>query len=552
MTALPSDPAKAVRVIPLGGLGEIGMNMMVYECGEDAVIVDCGMMFPDAATLGVDVIIPDFTYVIENASKIRGLFLTHAHEDHYGATPFLLQRLSIPVYGLPYTIAIVREKLVEHELDDVADLRSIQPREVVELASLRIEAIRVTHSTVDSVGFAIRTPAGTIIHSGDFKIDPAPLDDRLTDMERFAEYGDEGVLLLVSDSTNILFGGHCPSERAVTEPMTEVVRHAPGRVIVTTFSSHLHRIQQVISIGEQLGRPIEVMGRSMLRNVEVAERLGYLRHRRLKSTISNEDRKVIVLTGSQGEPRAALSRAAVNENRKLQLDRGDTVVFSARIIPGNERPIQRLIDNIYRRGADVVAHERPHIHASGHAYRDELKMLIDAVRPKFFIPMHGTLHFLVHHARLAAEVGLDRSDTAVITNGDMAEVGRERCRVFPRAVPHGKVFIDEEAAEVPEVVIRDRRHLADDGFIIVIVAMDSSGRLMRNIEIVTRGVLHVDANQHVLEDIRTSLTLLLESSPLDELLDRDLLQDKLRVAVKRYFKKNFGRRPLILPVVWEM
>jgi ribonuclease J len=541
-----------LRVIPLGGLGEIGMNLMVYEYGEDAIIVDCGMMFPEAATLGVDVVIPDFTYLVENASKLRGLFLTHAHEDHYGATPFLLQRLSIPVFALPYTTAILREKLVEHELEESAHLRSIQPREIVELGSLRVEAIRVTHSTVDSVGFAIRTPVGTIIHSGDFKIDPTPLDDRQTDMERFAAYGEEGVLLLVSDSTNILFGGHCPSERAVTQPMGAVMREAPGRVIVTTFSSHLHRIQQVLSIGEQLGRPVEVMGRSMLRNVDVAERLGYLRRRRLAATVHTEDRKVVVLTGSQGEPRAALSRAAIDENRKLQLGRGDTVVFSARIIPGNERPIQRLIDNIYRRGADVIAHERPHIHASGHAYTEELKMLIDAVRPKFFIPMHGTLQFLIHHARLAAEAGMGADRTAVITNGDIAEVRRDRCRVLRKAVPHGKVFIDGEAAEVPEVVVRDRRHLADDGFVIVVVAMDSAGRLMRNIEIITRGVLHVDANQHVLEDVRSSLTALLESAPLDELLDRDLLQDKLRVAVKRYFKKKFGRRPLILPVVWEM
>ena len=552
MTDTMHDASAALRVIPLGGLGEIGMNMMVYEYGDDAVIVDCGMMFPDAATLGIDVIIPDFTYVVENATKIRGLFLTHAHEDHYGATPFLLQRLSIPVFGLGYTIAILREKLAEHDLDETAELRVVKPRDVIELGVFRVEPIHVTHSTVDTVGFAIRTPMGTVIHSGDFKLDPTPYDDQPTDFERFERYGDEGVLLLMSDSTNILFGGHCPSERAVRDPMHQVMIEAPGRVIVTTFSSHLHRIQQVIELAEGLGRPIEVMGRSMIRNVDVAERLGLLRRHRRAHGPQAEQRKLIVVTGSQGEARAALSRAAVNENRRLLLDSRDTVVFSARIIPGNERPIQRLIDNIHRRGADVVAHERPHIHSSGHAYTDELKALIDAVRPKFFIPMHGTLHFLIHHARLAAEAGVPSQNTFIVTNGDVAEVRPDGVQVRQREVPHGKVFLDEEAAQVPEVVVRDRRHLADDGFVIVIVVMASNGRLMRNIEILTRGVLHVDANQRIINELRTTLTALLEGASLDELLDRDLLQDKLRVAVKRYFKKSLGRRPLILPVVWEM
>lgn len=545
--------APKLRVIPLGGLGEIGMNLMVYECGEDAIIVDCGMMFPEAITLGIDVIIPDMTYIFENAAKFRAVFLTHAHEDHYGALPFLLERLLIPVYAKPLTIALMREKLTEWDLDDVADLRAMTDREPVTAGVFKVEAIHVTHSTVDSVAYAIETPLGVVVHSGDFKLDPSPLDDKPTDVERLAHYAERGVLLLLSDSTNILYPGSCPSERAVTEPLTDIVESAPGRVIVTTFSSHLHRIQQVIGIGERKGRPVDVLGRSMIRNVAVAERLGYLR-RRYNPVVSPERaaRGVIVLTGSQGEPRSALARASVNENRQLQLGPGDTVVFSARMIPGNEKPIGRLIDNIFRRGADVIAHERPHIHSSGHAYRDELRDLILRLRPKYFIPVHGTLQFMTHHARLAEAAGVARENTVVIVNGSIAEISEQRCRVFENAVPHGKVFIDAEAGHVPELVVRDRRHLSEDGFVIVITAVDSDGNLVRQPEIVTRGVLHVDASEDRLRHIREGLTGMLHSAHHDELTDQLLLSEKIRAWTKRYFRKEMGRRPMIVPVIWEM
>lgn len=542
-----------LRVIPLGGLGEIGMNLMVYECGDEAIIVDCGMMFPESITLGVDVIIPDFTYILENASKFKAVFLTHAHEDHYGALPFLLQRLLIPVYALPLTIGLMREKLAEFDLDDEADLRPIQRREPVTAGVFTVEAIHVTHSTLDSVAFAIQTPVGTVIHSGDFKLDPTPLDDRPTDVDRLIEYGQGGVLLLLSDSTNILFGGQCPSERAVTQPLNDIIETAPGRVLVTTFSSHLHRIQQVINVGENHRRPIEVLGRSMLRNIEVAERMGYMRRRRIPPASPADARRgVIVLTGSQGEPRSALARAAVNENRKLQLGPGDTVVFSARIIPGNEKSIGRLIDNIFRRGADVIAHERPHIHSSGHAYADELRDLISILRPKFFIPVHGTLQFMVHHARLAVAAGVQHENTRVMLNGSVAEVRADGCTVLESAVAHGKVFIDAQAGELPDVVVRDRLHLSADGFVIPIVAIDSEGNLVRDLDIITRGVVHVDASQARLRELRESLREMLEQSDRDELTDPGQLQEKIRTWTKRYFRKEMGRRPLVVPVVWEM
>ena len=547
------SPEPTLRVIPLGGLGEIGMNLMVYEYGNDAILVDCGMMFPEAIGLGIDVIIPDMTYVFDNASKFRAVFLTHAHEDHYGALPFLLQRLQLPVYAMPLTVALMREKLTEFDLDDVADLRTLTRGEPVVAGVFNVEAIHVTHSTVDSVAYAIETPLGIVIHSGDFKLDPSPLDDKPTDVARLAAYAERGILLLLSDSTNILFPGHCPSERAVAEPLSEIVETAPGRVLVTTFSSHLHRLQQVITIGESHGRRVEVVGRSMLRNVEVAHRLGYLRRRNSPpASAALAQRGIILVTGSQGEPRSALARAAVNENRKLQLVRGDTVVFSARIIPGYERPIAHLIDNIYRRGATVIAHERPHIHSSGHAYRNELRELIEMLRPKYFIPVHGTLHFMTHHARLAHGAGIPPERTFVIVNGSMAAFDPRGCSVTESAVPYGKVFIDAEAGHVHALVVRDRRHLSQDGFVIVIVAVDSDGNLVREPEIVTRGVLHVDTSEDRLRHIRTGVTAMLHEATRDELTDENLLTEKIRSWVKRYFRKELGRRPMIVPVVWEM
>ena len=548
-----TEASHTLRVIPLGGFGEFGNNMLIYEFGDDAVIVDCGTMFPESATLGIDMIIPDMSYVVANASRFKALFLTHGHEDHVGATPFLIERVPMPVYGLPLTIGLMRDKLEEFGLDAVADLRVLAPRDVVEVGAIRVEPIHVTHSTVDSVAYAIRTPGGTVIHTGDFKIDEQPVDGKPTDLERFQQYGDEGVLLLVSDSTNVLFGGHCPSERAVVPVISDIVERAPGRVLITTFSSHIHRMQQVMEIADRAGRRTQVLGRSMIRNTGTAERLGYLRRRLLPwRQDTGMDKSLLLITGSQGEPRSALARAAVNENKHLQLGPDDTVIFSSRLIPGNERSVGRLIDNLYRRGATVYAHEVPTIHASGHAYREELKMMFALVRPRYFIPAHGTLQFLTHHAELAKGTGMPSQNVLVITNGVAVDVGIAGLHKLPDPVPHGKVFLDSESEEVPTYVVRDRQHIAEDGFVIVVVAVDSNGRLMRKPEIITRGVLHVDANQDVLARLSEQVAEIVEQSPFDERVDRDLLQDRIRSTLKRFFRKGYGRRPLILPVVWEM
>ena len=541
-----------VRIIPLGGLGEIGMNCMVYESGDEAIIVDCGMMFPDAATLGVDVIVPDMTYIWDNAAKFKAVFLTHGHEDHIGAVPFLVEKLRVPVYGMPLAVGFVKDKLDEFGLEGV-ELREIQPRDVVEAGSFKVEAIRVTHSIVDALGFAIETEAGTIIHTGDFKIDHTPIDGKTTDIGRFAEYGERGVMALVSDSTNALVPGHGPSEKVVGGALGRIFSDAPGRIIVTTFASHIHRVQQVIDVAMKHQRRVLMIGRSLVDNVETAERLGYLRfprEARASSADLDPKRLVIMTTGTQGEPTSALSRMAIGEHKQITIEKGDMVVISARTIPGNERAVAHVIDNLYRRGAEVISHEHPDTHVSGHACEEELKLMLNVTRPRFFIPMHGTLRHLIHHARLAQSVGVPHG--VVITNGQVAEIEGEAIKVLEDRVPQGKVFIDAEAEEVPEVVVRDRQHLAEDGFVIVVVAVDSNGKLIRDPEIITRGTVHVDASGDMIDDLRRKLVgMFAEGSP-DELRDSDLVQEKLRALLKRYFRKEMGRRPMILPVIWEM
>lgn len=541
----------SLKIIPLGGLGEIGMNLMVYETEDAAIVVDCGMMFPDAATLGVDVIVPDMSYIFDRAEKFKAVLLTHGHEDHLGAVPFLLERVPLPVYGMPLALGFLEDKLDEFGVE--GELRPIQPRDVFEAGPFRIEALRVTHSIVDALGFAIQTPEGTVIHTGDFKIDHTPIDSLPTDLSRFAEYGERGVLLLMSDSTNALVPGHCPSERTVGSALDRVFSQAKGRIIVTSFASHIHRVQQVIDTARKFRRRVLLVGRSLVDNVETAERLGYLRFpRETRASSSDIDpaELVIMTTGTQGEPSSALARMSVGEHKQISIEQGDIVVMSARAIPGNERAIAHMIDNLYRRGADVVSHEQADIHVSGHACQEELKLMLNVTRPKFFIPMHGTLRHLIHHGRLAQEVGVPHG--VVITNGQAVEIEGGELRVAEERVAHGKVFIDAEAEEVPEVVVRDRQHLAEDGFVIVVVAVDSDGHLIRDPEIITRGLVHVDASQEILEEVRRQIVGIFSETPLEELRDSDLLQEKVRALLKRYFRKNMGRRPMILPVIWEM
>jgi ribonuclease J len=548
--------SEPLRIIPLGGLGEIGMNLMVYEYGDDAIIVDCGMMFPDATTLGVDVIVPDMAYLFDRPERVRAVFLTHGHEDHIGAVPFLVETVRVPVYGMPLTLGFVRDKLEEFGIEGV-DLRPMMPRDVIDAGVFRVEAIQVTHSIVDALGLAIRTPVGTLIHTGDFKIDHTPVDGKRTDLARFAAYGEEGVLALMSDSTNALVPGHGKSEKSVGSALANIFAQSTGRIIATTFASHIHRVQQIVDLARKHKRKVFFIGRSLVDNVETAERLGYLRVAREQRPGANArpadfaDHEVVILTtGTQGEPSSALSRMAIGEHKQVEVQRGDVVILSARTIPGNERAVSHVIDNLYRRGAEVLNWENSDVHVSGHACEEELKLMLNVTRPKFFIPIHGTLRHLVHHARLAKSVGVPHG--IVITNGQVAEIENDEIRVLAERVAHGKVFIDSEAEEVPEIVVRDRQHLAEDGFVIVVVAIDSNGHVSREPEIITRGLLHVDESQDILAEVRAQLVQMLHESRPDELLNHDLAQEKMRALLKRYFRKEMGRRPMILPVIWEM
>ena len=548
-----------LRIIPIGGLGEIGMNLMVYEFGDSAIVADCGMMFPDAATLGVDVVIPDMTYLFDNAHKIAAVFLTHGHEDHIGAVPFLTERVRAPVYGMPLTLGFVKDKLEEFAMAGDVELRILHTRSPVRAGVFEVEPIRVTHSIVDSVALAIRTPIGTVIHTGDFKLDLTPIDGKPTDLQRLAQYGEEGVLVLVSDSTNAIITGYTPSERTVGEALQNVFYKARGRIIVTTFASHIHRIQQIVDQASKFGRKVFFVGRSVVDNTETAETLGYLRVpkdvRGALNRIGEFERSeiVIITTGTQGEPTSALARIALGEHKNVQLLPDDTVIISARTIPGNERAISHVIDHLLRRGADVIDNDSSDIHVSGHAAEEELKMMVSLTRPKFFVPMHGTMRHMVRHSRLAQSCGVPASNTFVVTNGAVIEIGAHEGRILPDRVPTGKVFIDHQLEEVASVVVRDRQHLAEDGFVIVVVAMNlNTGKLVRDPEIITRGLVHVDTSAEILAEVRELLMSTLNESQPGEIRESETLQEKLRATLKRYFRKKLDRRPMILPVIWEM
>jgi len=547
-----------LRVIPIGGLGEFGMNMMLYELPDAAIVVDTGMMFPDSATMGVDGVIPDMSYVYDIADKVKGVFLTHGHEDHIGALPFLIEKVNVPVYGMPLTLGFVEDKLEEFGMRDDADLREIEPRVPIECGPFTVEPIHVTHSIVDAVGFAIRTPLGCVIHTGDFKIDHTPVDRKATDMRRFAAYGEEGVLLLVSDSTNAIAEGYSRSERVVGEALDSLFNRVKGRIVVTTFASHIHRIQQIVDAAAKHGRKVFFVGRSVVENVATAERLGWMhiprdvRPGHSKPEDERPEKTVIITTGTQGEPRSALARIALGEMRSVQLDPGDVVIFSARAIPGNEKKISHVIDHLYRRGAEVIQDEKG-IHVSGHGWSEELKTMIHLTSPKYFMPMHGTLRHLVRHAQIAQSVGIPKKQIFVITNGEVLEVRDEAASISTDRVPVGKVYVDGQAEEVATVVLRDRKHLAEDGFVIVVVALDmSKGVVTREPEIITRGFVHVDESEGILDEVRQQLAELFAESSQEELQDPEIVQEKMRALLKRFFRKRLNRRPMILPVVWEM
>jgi ribonuclease J len=548
-----------LEVVALGGLGEFGMNMLALSWGETTIVVDAGVMFPDPELLGVDRIIPDLTY-LQQKGGAAALVLTHGHEDHIGGVPHVVSLVQGPVYGTPLTLAMVEPKLEEHGIDGT-QLVAVRPRERVTVGPFQIEFIRVTHSMPDCVALAIHTPAGVIVHTGDFKIDQTPIDGQHFDVHRFAELGGAGVLALFADSTNIDRRGFTGSELEVVEAFEEIFTSATGKLIVASFASSIYRMQILVDLAAQFDRKVAFVGRGMIRNSEIAQRLGYLR---IPAGVQIRDSDIggypaqdvlCLATGSQGEPMSALSRIAINDHRYVKVGDGDTVVLSARSIPGNEKAIGRVMNHLARRGADVIYEGIKHVHVSGHGSEEELKLMLSLVRPRFFIPIHGEYRQLSQHARVAAKVfaGRDPKPEIILTeNGDVLTFDETGGRIAGKA-PVGRVLIDDtRTGEVGDEVLRDRRHLAEDGLVIPVVAINKqTGALEGAPDIITRGFVMEDS-QALLADGARLLADVIAQASVEERTDQGLIKEKLRVELRRFFRKRSGRRPFVLPVIMEI
>jgi len=554
-----SKSPQSLTAIPLGGLGEFGMNMMVFRLGDDIIVIDAGMMFPESELLGVDLVIPDISYLKQNRAKVRAIVLTHGHEDHIGALPYILRDLNVPVYGTRFTLALVKKRLEEAGLLDSTTLREVMPGRTIEIGPYEIEFVSVTHSTLDCVALAIRTPLGVIIHTGDFKIDQTPVDNASFDLHTLAKYGREGVLALFSDSTNVERPGFTPSERAVVPRIEDLCRSAPRRVILSCFASSIHRIQQVIDIAVRVNRKVAFVGRSMIDNVEIAHSLGLLqipdgmvvRPQDIRGF--DPKRLVILASGSQAEPMSSLSRIAVDNHRHVSVEENDTVILSARIIPGNERPIFRMLDHMFRRRALVYYdNSGGMIHVSGHASQEEQKLILQLIKPKYFVPVHGEYRHLFRHAALAHQLGAVSAEILLLEDGQAVEFTEEGARRRD-PVPAGRVLVDSGSLEeIEEVVIRDRKHLSEDGVVVPIIAIDKhTGKLESQPEIVTRGVMS-ENGQELLVGAREVLMKTVAESSSEENSDWGVIKEKIRVDLKRYINKQTSKRPLILPVILEI
>src|SRR5271170_7290057 len=551
-----------LQLIPLGGLGEFGMNSMAIRYGDEIIVVDAGMMFPDAELLGVDIVTPDFTYLEQNRDKVLALILTHGHEDHIGAVPFLLSEINMPVYSAAFTLAMVERRLEEHSLLDGAKLHKVKPGSRIQLGPFSIDFIHVTHSIVSSMALAITTPLGVIIHTGDFKVDPTPTDNELFDLHKFAEYGKRGVLLLMSDSTNVDRPGYTESERAVAPRLADLFMRAPRRIVISCFSSSIHRLQQILDAADEYGRKVAFIGRSMNTATEIAHNLGFLTIPngillRPQDLMQMAPSKVCaIVSGTQGEPMSALSRVAVDNHKHLSIEAGDVVALSARIIPGNEKAIYRMINHVSRRGADVVyGTMNPPIHVSGHGSAEELRLVLNLVRPRFFVPLHGEYRQLSQHARLAQHLshwGLE--GTFVLESGETLEIDNAGARKG-EPVTVGRVCIDSGTLDevVEDIVIRDRRHLSEDGFVLPIIAMNKhTGKPEGLPEIVSRGFMSMEESSEVMQEARQVVIRTIESSTAEERGDWGVMQEKIRSDLKRFLTKQTSRRPLIMPVILEV
>ena len=554
----PPRDAPAVDVIPLGGLGEFGMNMLLVASGGSAILVDAGVMFPEPELFGVDLVIPDLSALDAYKGRILALVLTHGHEDHIGAVPHVMHLVNGPVYGTKFTLALVEPKLAEHGIEAGDRLVAVSPRQSVTAGPFRIEFLRVTHSIPDSVALAIHTPVGIIVHTGDFKIDQTPLDGELFDLHRFAQLGSEGVLALFSDSTNADRRGVTGSERDVLAGFEEIFSSAMGRIFVTAFSTSVYRIQMLVDLAGQFDRRVAFLGRGMQQNSQIAERLGYLKIPAGLQVRDSDvrdlaaDEVLCLCTGSQGEPLAALSRIAIDDHRFVSIQPDDVVVFSSRIIPGNEKPVGRVMNHIARRRADIVTEEDKHVHVSGHGSREELKLLLSLVKPRFFVPIHGEYRQLARHARMAADVH-PATSVLLAEDGDVLrfdEYGVTR----PERVTAGRVLIDgTRTGEIADEVLRDRKHLAADGLVVIVVGINGqTGEVEMAPDVITRGLAADPRQDELLRQAPDLLVRAIGEAPIEERTDPGLIKEKIRVDLQRFFRKRSGLRPLVLPVIMEI
>ena len=547
-----------LNIIPLGGLGEIGKNMTAFRYGSDIILIDAGLMFPEDDMLGIDLVIPDITYLIENQDKLKGIFLTHGHEDHIGALPFILKQLDVPIYGTALTLGILEGRLEEAGVS-TANLNVIKSGDRVRAGVFKMEFMRVNHSIPDAIGMAIHTPVGLIVHTGDFKIDQTPVDGQVMELNRFAEYGDRGVLLMMADSTNAERPGYTQSEKFVGETFDNEFRHAKHRIIVATFSSNVHRIQQICDTAAKFRRKVAVMGRSMVNVVNISLKLDYLKvPEGLLIDIDDirnysNDQVVVICTGSQGEPMSALTRMSMGENRKVQIVPGDTVIISAAPIPGNEKMVSNTINHLYMLGAEVVYEKANGVHVSGHASQEELKLMHHLVRPKFFMPVHGEYRHLVKHARLAESLGMDSKNIIIAANGSVVELSQNKICVNGKVMA-GKVLIDGlGVGDVGNIVLRDRQQLSQDGIMIVVVGVDSAtNHIVSGPDIVSRGFVYVREAEDLMVEAKSRVQDALDKCEERNHTEWSTLKIAIRDSLGRFLFEKTRRRPMIIPIIMEV
>ena len=550
--------AEKLKIIPLGGLDEIGKNCTVLEYGKDMIVIDCGVGFPDEDMYGVDLVIPDFTYLVQNAKKLRGFFITHGHEDHIGSIPYAMQQVSCPVHGTAMTNGLIKLKLEEHRLADTVKLVTHKPGDVVKAGCFTVEFIHVNHSIADAVAFAVKTPVGTVIFTGDFKIDPTATEGMM-DLARLGQLGNEGVLALMADSTNVERQGYTPSENTVAEGLDRQFKNCDSRIIVTTFASNMHRIQAVLSTAQRYGRKVAVTGRSMENMLKVAQELGYLKVKPgtivdLAATKSLPKNKVVIVsTGSQGENMSALYRMAFNTHKQVDITSGDRIIISASAIPGNEKAISRIINELYRKGADVVYEKSEGLHVSGHACQEELKIIHGLVRPKFFLPLHGEQRHLQIHSKLAQAMGMNPRHIHIGEIGSCFEFTAKTCKVGS-PVPAGKVFVDGSGVgDVGAVVLRDRKHLAEDGMVVVCVNLSAEdGMVLTGPDIITRGFIYVKESEELMEELREVALEAIERCQRKHVRDWSAIKGAIKNDLSGYLYKTTKRNPMILPIISEL